>query len=272
MVLHGVPWGENHQTFVTASFLQCILALVWIISSIFHLLNLVLSSFLPTYWSQLYSEKKIWRVWLVHQARKSHRFQGKIFLCHIMQHVNCSIIYIRSVLRRCWTPCTACLSTPTRTTTPFKSTLPPMSTLITCTTSNSSVSICRLPEARSLTHSISAHAHCTYLKIGFQLESNESKHGFLYRSVQIRRFVEYCRETKDTNKNKHKTVYLVELSRKHLWSDQKFETISIYRSIHSNGSVSWQVHLQWLHNALLQANAKQASYSLWFQQKWLYSV
>ena len=89
--------------------------------------SLIIPANLPLpFWSQLYSEEKIWRVWLVHQAQKSHRFQGKIFLCHIMQHVICSIIYIRSFLCRCWTLCTACLSTPTRTTTPFKSTPPPM--------------------------------------------------------------------------------------------------------------------------------------------------
>ena len=55
--------------------------------------------------------------------------------------------------------------------------------------------------------------------IRYQLESSKSKHDFLYRSVQIRRFVEYRREIKTQTRSN--TKHLVELSQTHLcWETQ----------------------------------------------------
>ena len=119
----------------------------------------------------------------------------------------------RPFLHRCWTQCTACSSTPTRTTIRFKSTRPPMSTLTTCTTSNSSVNI------------VVNHKQEQTQKINF-----------------------------------------VELGRISLWSGQKIK--SVFRSIHSNGVVPWQIHLQRVHYAVLQENAKQARILFWLKNFW----
>ena len=61
-------------------------------------------------------------------------------------------------------------------------------------------------------------------------------------------------------------INFVELGRISLWSGQKIK--SVFRSIHSNGVVPWQIHLQRVHYAVLQENAKQARILFWLKNFW----
>ena len=125
--------------------------------------------------------------------------------CHTCFNIGWSsrkrITYIKPTFR-CWTRCTVCLSTRTRTTTRCKSTPPPMSTPIIFITSSSSVRNCLL--ILFVKRIYLRWKSYTWFSHGKKVNLTWWYYPGQFRFIGLLIFVE--NETTQTNNDKHKAV------------------------------------------------------------------